>query len=131
VRDRIEVLGRLPLAETLGVLASAHRLVALVSPRHPYSIPGKLFDYFAARRPILLVAPPAHAAADLLGGVAAHRCATPDDAAAVAALLASDAAALAAGDLPAIDPAAYASFTAEAQGTALSRWLREVAGRRG
>src|SRR5690606_37009153 len=57
LRDCIEPIGRLPLAECLARLRRAHRLLAIVSDDHPLQVPAKVFDYLGTRRPILLLAP--------------------------------------------------------------------------
>ena len=50
-------LPRIPFAELFECLQSAHVLLALVSDHMLYSTPYKVYDYMAAGRPILGVAP--------------------------------------------------------------------------
>ncbi len=51
----IEVIARVPRQQSLTAIASAHALL-LLQPGHTVSVPGKLYEYLAAGRPILAIA---------------------------------------------------------------------------
>src|SRR5439155_19552954 len=54
----VALLGRLPHEEVLGRMQSASALLAIQSPADDVHVPGKLFEYIGARRPILAVSQP-------------------------------------------------------------------------
>ena len=62
----IEILGYLPHGEAIGHLKGADALLLLIKDLDPdhdvISIPGKLFEYVGARRPILMIGPDGDAA---------------------------------------------------------------------
>ncbi len=124
IEDRVEWRGNVSLARATDALRSAHRLVAVISADHPFSIPAKLFDYRAAARPILLIADPRHAAAAVLAGAQAHRTIAPTRGDQLEELICEDSAALAHGGLP--DVPLESSFSAAGQMDALAGWLREL-----
>ncbi|MEZ4465060.1 MAG: glycosyltransferase [bacterium] len=51
----LEVTPPVPFRHSLPVLQSAHVLALVINPESHLQIPGKLYDYMAARRPILAV----------------------------------------------------------------------------
>lgn len=51
----LEVTPPVPFRQSLPVLQSAHVLALVINPESHLQIPGKLYDYLAARRPILAV----------------------------------------------------------------------------
>lgn len=75
----IEVRPRIPFARLFGALQSAHLLVAVVGDHMPYSAPYKVYDYMAAGRPILGLAPKGAALFDLLAESGAGECCERDD----------------------------------------------------
>ena len=124
IEDRVEWRGNVSLARAAEALRSAHRLVAVISADHPFSIPAKLFDYRAAARPILLIADPGHAAAAVLAGAQAHRTIAATRRDQLEDLICEDSVALAHGGLP--DVPLGSSFSAAGQMDALAGWLREL-----
>jgi glycosyltransferase involved in cell wall biosynthesis len=56
LRDYVTLAGQVPHAEAMRRMQEASALVAIQSPEDDVHIPGKLFEYIGARRPILLVA---------------------------------------------------------------------------
>ena len=75
----IEVRPRVPFAELFAELQRAHLLLAVVGEHMPYSTPYKVYDYMAAGRPILGLAPRGAALFDLLQESGAGLCIEPDD----------------------------------------------------
>jgi len=70
----IEERRRVPFAALFGVLQRAHVLLAVVSDHMTYSTPYKIYDYMAAGRPILALAPRDAAIQDLLADSGAGLC---------------------------------------------------------
>jgi glycosyltransferase involved in cell wall biosynthesis len=70
----IEERPRLPFAALFAILQGAHALLAVVSEHMTYSPPYKIFDYMAAGRPILALAPPDAALYELLEDSGAGVC---------------------------------------------------------
>jgi hypothetical protein len=62
----VEERARIPFAALFPELQRAHLLLAVVSEHMTYSTPYKVYDYMAAGRPILALAPPDAALHDLL-----------------------------------------------------------------
>jgi hypothetical protein len=62
----VEERSRIPFAALFPELQRAHLLLAVVSEHMTYSTPYKVYDYMAAGRPILALAPPDAALHDLL-----------------------------------------------------------------
>ena len=60
-------------------LQRAHVLLAVVSEHMTYSTPYKIYDYMAAGRPILALAPRDAALHELLADSGAGHCVEPDD----------------------------------------------------
>lgn len=126
VRDRIEWIGRRSFVETQARLRGAHRLVAVISDAHPFSIPAKVFDYLATSRPILLLAAPDHPAARLLAAMPGHRILGANDVAALAEVLEADAADARAGGLPDLERRHTEPYEAARQMQNLCRWLDDA-----
>ncbi len=57
LREYVTLAGQVSHAEAMRRMQEASALVAIQSPEDDVHIPGKLFEYIGARRPILLVAP--------------------------------------------------------------------------
>jgi len=77
--EYLEELPRVPFAELFAQLQRAHVLLAVVSEHMTYSTPYKVYDYMAAGRPILALAPPDAALHDLLAESGAGESAEPQD----------------------------------------------------
>jgi len=75
----IEVRPRIPFAALFAELQKAHALLAVVSDHMTYSVPYKIYDYMAAGRPILALAPRDSALHELLADSDAGRCVEPAD----------------------------------------------------
>jgi hypothetical protein len=75
----LEEHARVPFAELFAQLQRAHVLLAVVSEHMTYSTPYKVYDYMAAGRPILGLAPPDAALHDLLAESGAGESADPQD----------------------------------------------------
>jgi glycosyltransferase involved in cell wall biosynthesis len=58
----VELVGRVPHAEALRRMQDASVLLAVQSPEDDVHVPGKLFEYIGARRPILAVSRPCEVA---------------------------------------------------------------------
>jgi len=70
---------RIPFAALFVALQRAHVLLAIVSDHMTYSTPYKIYDYMAAGRPILGLAPRDAALFDLLADSGAGVCVEPSD----------------------------------------------------
>lgn len=77
--EYLEEYPRVPFAELFAQLQRAHVLLAVVSEHMTYSTPYKVYDYMAAGRPILALAPPDAALHDLLAESGAGESAEPQD----------------------------------------------------
>ncbi|HYJ42565.1 MAG TPA: glycosyltransferase family 4 protein [Steroidobacteraceae bacterium] len=75
----IEERPRIPFAELFAELQRAHVLLAVVSEHMTYSVPYKIYDYMAAGRPILGLAPRDAALHELLADSDAGHCVEPAD----------------------------------------------------
>lgn len=75
----LEERPRVPFASLFPELQRAHVLLALVSEHMTYSTPYKVYDYMAAGRPILALAPPQAALHELLAESGAGEGAEPQD----------------------------------------------------
>ena len=62
LQGRVELLGRVAHAEALRRMQAATALLAIQSPEDSVHVPGKLFEYIGARRPLFVVAPPCETA---------------------------------------------------------------------
>ncbi len=87
LEEYVRVLPRIPFAELFTRLQAAHVLLALVSDHMLYSTPYKVYDYMAAGRPILGLAPRGAALAGLLAESGAGLCVEPEDGAGLEAAL--------------------------------------------
>jgi len=74
---------RIPFAALFAELQRAHVLLAVVSSHMTYSTPYKVYDYMAAGRPILGLAPSGAALFELLADSGAGECAAPQDVGAI------------------------------------------------
>jgi hypothetical protein len=79
VDDSIEERPRVPFAALFPALQRAHVLLAVVSDHMTYSTPYKVYDYMAAGRPILGLAPRDAALHELLAESGAGESADPQD----------------------------------------------------
>ena len=75
----VQVRPRIPFNELFAALQRAHLLLAVVSDHMLYSTPYKVYDYMAAGRPILGLAPRGAALFALLEGSGAGLCLEPTD----------------------------------------------------
>jgi glycosyltransferase involved in cell wall biosynthesis len=75
----VQVRPRIPFKELSGDLQSAHALLAVVGDHMLYSTPYKVYDYMAAGRPILGLAPRGAALFELLSDSGAGVCVEPGD----------------------------------------------------
>ena len=72
----VEVRPRIPFGELFAELQRAHVLLAVVGDHMLYSTPYKVYDYMAAGRPILAIAPRGAALFELLAESGAGVCAS-------------------------------------------------------
>jgi glycosyltransferase involved in cell wall biosynthesis len=80
--DRLELVGYVPRAESLRLQRDSEALLLLVPEaggRGKGVLSGKVFEYLAARRPILAVVPPDGVAAELVRETGAGAVVAPDD----------------------------------------------------
>ena len=75
----IEERPRIPFTQLFTELQRAHVLLAVVSEHMTYSVPYKIYDYMAAGRPILALAPRDAALHELLSDSDAGLCVDPTD----------------------------------------------------
>jgi glycosyltransferase involved in cell wall biosynthesis len=75
----LTVKPRIPFAQLFAELQAAHAQIAIVGDHMLYSTPYKVYDYMAAGRPILGLAPPGAALFGLLADSGAGVCVEPDD----------------------------------------------------
>jgi glycosyltransferase involved in cell wall biosynthesis len=75
----IEERPRIPFTQLFTELQRAHLLLAVVSEHMTYSVPYKIYDYMAAGRPILALAPRDAALHELLADSDAGLCVDPTD----------------------------------------------------
>ena len=83
----IEERPRIPFAAMFAELQRAHVLLAVVSEHMTYSVPYKIYDYMAAGRPVLALAPRDAALHELLSDSDAGLCVEPADIAGIAQAL--------------------------------------------
>jgi glycosyltransferase involved in cell wall biosynthesis len=79
LESHLEVRPRISFSELFVELQRAHLLLAVVGEHMPYSTPYKVFDYMAAGRPILAIAPRGAALVDLMTESGAGVCIDRDD----------------------------------------------------
>jgi len=84
-KTRITQLGFMPQAEALKHMADTDYL--LLTMTNDISVPGKLFEYMAVRKPILAVAAPGSEVDQLLRETSAGLCSSPGDIAQIRAML--------------------------------------------
>jgi len=84
--DVIRFAGQVPHAETLQMEAGANVLLLVQSASREYRdlVPGKLYEYLGAGRPVLAIGFPESLAADLVRRLGAGWVSTPDDPAGIA-----------------------------------------------
>ena len=58
IAQTVQLVGRVPHAEALRRMRNATALLAVQAPEDDISVPGKLFEYIGARRPLLFVGRP-------------------------------------------------------------------------
>jgi glycosyltransferase involved in cell wall biosynthesis len=75
----VQVLPRIPFVELFTKLQSAHVLLAIVGDHMLYSTPYKVYDYMAAGRPVLGLAPRGAALFEMLVESGAGTCVEPED----------------------------------------------------
>jgi len=77
----VEKKGYVPHREAVNFLNSAHLFLLVITPsqQRELIITGKIFEYMAARRPILGIVPPAGAAALIINRSNAGKVASPDN----------------------------------------------------
>ena len=75
-QSKVTLLGFMPQAEALQYMADTDYL--LLTMTNDISVPGKLFEYMAVRRPILAIAAPGSEVDRLLAETGAGMCAPPD-----------------------------------------------------
>lgn len=110
----LDVQPDVPYRTSLSVLRSAHVLAFVLDRRMEMTIPAKLYDYLAARRPIAALCDqpePARMVTESQSGEVAH----PNDPAAGAALLGRLHDRFLAGGLPDLDPALAEPYSAKVQ----------------
>jgi glycosyltransferase involved in cell wall biosynthesis len=83
LEELLEVRPRVPFGELFAELRRAHLLLAIVGDHMLYSTPYKVYDYMAAGRPILGLAPRGAALFELLDDSGAGLCVEPGDAAGI------------------------------------------------
>jgi glycosyltransferase involved in cell wall biosynthesis len=84
-RGKVTLLGFMPQAEALKYMADTDYL--LLTMTNDISVPGKVFEYMAAGKPILAVTSPGNEVDQILGETSAGISAPPNDAAAIRAML--------------------------------------------
>jgi glycosyltransferase involved in cell wall biosynthesis len=83
----VEVRPRIPFTALFGELQRAHLLLAVVGDHMLYSTPYKVYDYMAAGRPILGIAPKGASLFELLADSGAGVCVEREDAAGIERVL--------------------------------------------
>lgn len=121
----LEVQADVPYRSALGPLRSAHLLAFVLDRRMEMTIPAKLYDYLAARRPIAAFCDqpePARMVTESGSGLVAD----PSDPAAGAALLGRFFDRFQADGLPDLDPAAAEPYSARGQAERFAAVLAEA-----
>jgi len=121
----LEVHPPVPYRQSLAQLRAAHVLALVTTEAMALTVPAKLYDYFAARRPILAITDQPEPGR-LVAGSGAGEVVPPADPDAVAAALVRLRARTAGPGGGEISPAAVQPFSAEAQAQAFAALLDEV-----
>jgi glycosyltransferase involved in cell wall biosynthesis len=134
VDDRIELLGYRTRRETLALQRDSEALLLLLPEigERGLDVPSaKLFEYLAARRPILAAVPPAGTAARIVNEAGAGTVVAPDDAGALTTALADLAGRWREHGLPdvALPPATLDEWGRETQVARFAELLEQVARR--
>lgn len=130
VRDLVERVPYLPHREAVREMASATALLLAIEdwPRAEAIVTGKLFEYFAAGRPVLGIGPPEGDAAEILRRTGAGRMLAREDVPGLASHLGALYEAWERGQMPeGAAPEAAARFSRRAQAGALARLVDELA----
>ncbi len=125
LEDRVDRVGFVPYRDGLGALRSSHVLALVVPPSVQLQIPGKLFDYLAARRPILALSANREVDA-ILAETGSGLSAPYGDEGAAAARLGELYARFRRGESLDLDPAAVETYSAQAQARAMAAVLDEA-----
>ncbi len=88
VGDLVEVEGFVPYREALARIKGADVLLLVVGESHAHLVPAKLFDYLAAGRFILALAPPGSEAGAIISDLGVGRVFSPAEVRGIAATLA-------------------------------------------
>ncbi len=126
--DRIQVRGQVDHASAVAAMRSADvlLLVANTTPGAEATVPGKLFEYLAAGRPVLCIAPPESSTADVLDQVGGGWLAPAHDPTAIACVLERTFSAHQAGAVPPPDPEKVMRFDRRLLAGDLARIFDEV-----
>jgi glycosyltransferase involved in cell wall biosynthesis len=119
----VEVEGVLPYREAVSRMKGADVLLLAVGEGHTRQIPAKLFDYLAARRFILALAPPGSEAGNIISDLGVGRVVDSSDIGSIARALSER---IQAPRAELTLPAAAARYEAGATMRELDRLLREV-----
>lgn len=84
-KSAVKVMGFVPQADALKYMEETDYL--LLTMTNDISVPGKVFEYMATRKPILAVAAPGSEVDEILRETAAGLCAPPEETAAIQAML--------------------------------------------
>ncbi|MHC4562007.1 MAG: glycosyltransferase [Planctomycetota bacterium] len=128
VEEMVEFRGRASHGEVLAALRGAKALLLVVAEGHTLNVPGKLYEYLGANKPIIMAGPVESDAADILARTGAGRAVPIDDVSALATAI---------GDVmmgrlgAARDDQAVAQYEARTLTGKLADLLDQVAGRRG
>jgi hypothetical protein len=121
VADCLETEDFQPYRQAMARMMGADLLLLVVGETHGGMVPAKIFDYLAARRPILAIGPPGSEAGTILDEAGAGGVLAATDVAGIAARIVE-----AAANRGAPGPVAPERFTAAATMGALDRLLREL-----
>jgi glycosyltransferase involved in cell wall biosynthesis len=126
--DRIQVRGQVDHASAVAAMRSADvlLLVANTTPGAEATVPGKLFEYLAAGRPVFSIAPPESATADVLDQVGGGWLAPAHDPTAIACVLERAFAEHQAGRIQPADPHRVVRFDRRLLAGDLARLFDEV-----
>lgn len=125
IEDRVDRVGFVPYRDGLGTLRAAHALALIVPPSVELQIPGKFYDYLAARRPILALSANREVDA-ILAETGSGLSAPYGDEEAGAERLGQLYARFRRGDSFELDPAAVEAYSAREQARAMAAVLEEA-----